>query len=85
LALRRKSPATPTSCRFRPASFDVYIERGFTPAEAGRGAQLQHENGRSYDHLHRPTTLAQVAGAAAFLAGGMTGTFINVTGGMVAD
>jgi NAD(P)-dependent dehydrogenase (short-subunit alcohol dehydrogenase family) len=39
--------------------------------------------------LHRPTTLAQVAGAAAFLAsdlaGAMTGTFINVTGGMVPD
>jgi len=39
--------------------------------------------------LRRPTTLAQVAGAAAFLAsdlaGGMTGTIINVTGGMVPD
>jgi NAD(P)-dependent dehydrogenase (short-subunit alcohol dehydrogenase family) len=39
--------------------------------------------------LRRVTTLAQVADVVAFLAsdqaGGMTGTIINVTGGMVSD
>ncbi|MFL5734644.1 MAG: SDR family NAD(P)-dependent oxidoreductase [Chloroflexia bacterium] len=39
--------------------------------------------------LRRPTTLAQVADTAAFLAsdlaGGITATFANVTGGMVQD
>jgi NAD(P)-dependent dehydrogenase (short-subunit alcohol dehydrogenase family) len=39
--------------------------------------------------LRRTTTLAQVVDVAAFLAsdaaGGMTGTFLNVTGGMVID
>lgn len=59
------------------------------PEGAAMGAAAILQKLADMSTLHRPTTLAQVAGSAAFLAsdlaGAMTGTIINVTGGVVSD